>query len=480
MRNRHVFFAMTMLVVALSGCNDLSGLTGKQALPSGIPDPSVYRNQAGAVALYQTAVAAFQFSYGDTVTGLDNGQQGHTQVGSFAQFMLASGLLTDELAAGDLGGCQSSSFSCALGLDSVDARHIPGDSYFSTLYNSLQGARNAASLGVGALAAYAPAVSPALRGHLHALIGYTDLLLADLYCSGVPLSTLNFNGTTAFTYAASSTTTQVYLAALAQFDTAIALSGDSIGILNLARVGKGRTWLQLGQFDSAEAAVVNVPDNFSYQFLVDWTGGGPVGNSLFYSSSGSGFTMVDREGLTGLPYLSGDPRTAAELFTTNNYGQPVYLPVKYGGATPAIAPITVADWIEGRLIRAEAALHAGDVTDWLSQLNDLRSTAMVQGQTGPLSQLTDPGLGLSSADADTARVNLLFRERAYWLFLTGHRQGDLHRLIRQYHRLPNQVYPTGSYSAVQIGSYGGDVDLSIPDEEQDNPKFHGCLSRGAV
>ena len=37
---------------------------------------------------------------------------------------------------------------------------------------------------------------------------------------------------------------------------------------------------------------------------------------------------------------------------------------------------------------------------------------------------------LDPGDA-VGRENLLFRERAFWLFLTGHRMGDLRRLISQ-------------------------------------------------
>jgi hypothetical protein len=89
-----------------------------------------------------------------------------------------------------------------------------------------------------------------------------------------------------------------------------------------------------------------------------------------------------------------------------------------------------------------------------------------------LAPLPDPGT------PDT-RVDLVFRERAYWLFLTGHRQGDLRRLVRWYGRDPRTVYPAGSYPGGN-GRYGNDVDAPIPIAEQNyNPLFHGCLRRGA-
>jgi len=128
----------------------------------------------------------------------------------------------------------------------------------------------------------------------------------------------------------------------------------------------------------------------------------------------------------------------------------------------------LADWVEARLIEAEAALQAGDVPTWLAKLNHLRETAI----TPALPDTTDPG-------TPGARVDLLFRERAFWLFLTGHRQGDMRRLIRQYGRDQSQVYPTGLYPG-GTGAYGSDVNAPIPAlERQYNPKFTGCLTRGA-
>ena len=128
----------------------------------------------------------------------------------------------------------------------------------------------------------------------------------------------------------------------------------------------------------------------------------------------------------------------------------------------------LASGVEARLIEAEAALQAGDTARWRATLNHLRQTAFAS----PLDTVPDPG-------SDSARVSLTFRERAFWLFLTGHRQGDLRRLIRQYGRAPDEVYPRGSYPGAG-GQYGTDVTLPIPAQERvSNPLFTGCLSRGA-
>jgi hypothetical protein len=79
----------------------------------------------------------------------------------------------------------------------------------------------------------------------------------------------------------------------------------------------------------------------------------------------------------------------------------------------------------------------------------------------------------NTADATT----LLFREKAFWTFGRGQRLADLRRLIRQYGRAQDQVFPTGLY--FKGGSYGSDVNFPVPSSEAVNPLFHGCLDRKA-
>jgi hypothetical protein len=120
--------------------------------------------------------------------------------------------------------------------------------------------------------------------------------------------------------------------------------------------------------------------------------------------------------------------------------------------------------VEARLIEAEAALQSGNTALWLSKLNDARAPY-------GMAPVVDP-------DVASARVDLTFRERAFALFATAHRAGDLRRMIRQYGRSPESVFPTGAYHKDNM-MRGTDVNISIPSSERSNPKFHGCLGRGA-
>jgi starch-binding outer membrane protein, SusD/RagB family len=91
--------------------------------------------------------------------------------------------------------------------------------------------------------------------------------------------------------------------------------------------------------------------------------------------------------------------------------------------------------------------------------------------------------GLTMAQA----VDIHFRERAYWLWMTSHRLGDMRRLIRQYGRNSETVFPTGQYFRnVQGGVYGPDVNFPLTVDERNNPEFAGfpsnqslCLNRDA-
>jgi starch-binding outer membrane protein, SusD/RagB family len=105
------------------------------------------------------------------------------------------------------------------------------------------------------------------------------------------------------------------------------------------------------------------------------------------------------------------------------------------------------------------------------------------GMTAILNDLRDlQGLdNLSTPSNQDAAIEQLFSERAFWMFATGHRLGDMRRLVRPaplgYGRPVETVFPSGGY--LKGGSYGEDVNLPIPVEEENNPNGVGCLGRNA-
>ena len=84
---------------------------------------------------------------------------------------------------------------------------------------------------------------------------------------------------------------------------------------------------------------------------------------------------------------------------------------------------------------------------------------------------------LATPATKDAATSLLFREKAFWTFGRGQRLPDLRRLIRQYGRTEEQVFPSGVF--FKGGTYGTDVNFPVPSSEQVNPLFSSCLDRKA-
>lgn len=327
-------------------------------------------------------------------------------------------------------------------------------------YAALQQARINLRDAISALQRYSP--TPAANvGHAYALAGYTELFFAEDLCSGIPLGSI-VGGDPVF--AQPSTTEQLYARAIADFDTAIVNAADSARILNLARVGRARALVDIGQLAAAAATVAAVSTSFA--FSTDHSTAvqpNQLGNPASPIASNIQTTVADREGGNGLDFRSAnDPRVTTRLLGKGPDGvTDVYMQTKYTSLT---SPIVLASGIEARLIEAEALLAGGDAPGALAKLNALRATM--------------PGLApLALASTDAGRVDQLFRERAFWMFLTGHRNGDMRRLIRQYSRSRESVFPTGPYKGGQL--YGTQVTFTPSASEFNNPNYHGCLNRDA-
>ena len=121
----------------------------------------------------------------------------------------------------------------------------------------------------------------------------------------------------------------------------------------------------------------------------------------------------------------------------------------------------------------EAALQANDIAGMTTILNSLRASPRTLGtfEVPAMPALAQP------ASRDAA-IDLLFREKAFWQFARGTRLGDLRRLMRQYGRSEDQVFPVGTFHKT-YQTFGDDVNLPVPDTEKTNPAFTGCLDRNA-
>lgn len=335
------------------------------------------------------------------------------------------------------------------------------------------------------------------RAEAQALAGFMYVMFAEAYCNGVPTSRVLEDGS--FEYGAPQSGTQLLTTAIAKFDSAItvavAAGTDGSSALNLARIGRGRALLDLGNFADAAAAVAAVPSTYEYDVQHSETTGRQ--NNAFYTFNylESRFTIADREGENGLAFVTLDDPRASVFRAADELGD--QYENGFDGSTPLFftskyrdykSPIPLALGAEARLIEAEVALHAGDVATFVAKLNDARQSAPTYAaDPGAVSPPRPKPAELTLADIPSSaagRQDLLFRERALTLFLTGHRVGDLRRLTYQYGRAPESIWPTGPYQAdnpdKQGTNYGPDVNLPIPQEESNNPEFSGqCTNRSA-
>jgi hypothetical protein len=413
--------------MVLVGC---SGLTKVDA--PDLVQPFDLDTPSAATARYAGAVAQFAGAFQDQVT--------------------QSGVISDEFQ--DVGG----------GNFPADRRAIaPDNSAYP--FAALSLARIDALRAITSLQRNSPE-PPARIGELFALVGFIEVMFAENLCSPVPLATIH---DAIPTVAPVFSPDALLRDAVTMFDSATAYSsGSTDAIANLAQVGRARALLSLHDFAGAAAVAATVPLTFLYSAQYSSTTSGQLNRVYERIVTNRILSVADREGDNGLPFVTGaDPRVGARAIGTSRAGLPLF---NFAKNTGTGTPIVLASGIEAALIRAEADLQRGDSTQWASELNALRHDAI----SPALPPLTADSTLTASA---SLRVDVLFAERAYWLYATGHRQGDLRRLIRQYQRPAESVFPTGAYP-LQGLQYGSDVTFALPGEDP-NPNYHGCEDRGA-
>lgn len=328
--------------------------------------------------------------------------------------------------------------------------------------------------------------STGLRGELWAELGFLEMTLADNFCNGIPLGS-TVSGVQ--TFGDPLTTSQVYDSASAHLDSALALTtatdAGTVGIHNFASIIKARILIDKGNFAAVPAITANVPTSFQYTMTFSATGGGSNGvwslvNSIARVTVGDSVDIVNGTPTViknALPFASAnDPRVptisgklSSPPVGAEDQSTPVFLNLLVKNQ---FDPLLLGSGIDARLYEAEAKLQANDIPGMMTILNALRAAKP------SINNIAIPALPpLATPPDQNSATSLLFREKAFWTFGRGQRLADLRRLIRQYKRAQDQVFPTGGY--FKGGSFGTDVNLPVPSSEQVNPKFHGCLDRNA-
>jgi len=380
-------------------------------------------------------------------------------------FVVSTGNMADEVQTSD-------TFADRYFTDGRRQTEVLGGATNST-YNGLQLARSdlrSAITGWAAVKSMTNAAAKDSLSEMYTLRGVTENLFAEAYCSGVPFSVVKPDGS--FEYGAPQTTVQILSRATASIDSALALATGNT-YKYFAQVSKGRALVNAGQFAAAAAAVAGVPTSYKYT-LYHSVATGRQQNGIYNGTfvNGSRYTIGTKEGTNGLDFLTtpADPRVPWTPSTRTGFdGTSRNLPVEQKYPAQG-SSVVLADGIEARLIEAEARLQGATQADrdaTFALLNTLRATGLATA-IAPLA---------ASPATQDAAVDLLFKERAFWLWLTGHRLGDMRRLLRQYGRNQANVFPVGTLALRPSDTYGTDVNFIIPFPEKNNPNFTGCINR---
>jgi len=481
-RAARVAVGVTLLLTVGGACHLLEVNTPDVVPSDNLNDPLALPTiRAGAIG-----------DFGIAYTGSGAQGSGGTTEGQ----VLASGLLADEWI-------NTETFPDRVQADARQVDRASGT--WTTVYRNLARAHLSALKAADRFHQLADSTLNSGRAEMLALAAYTRLMFAENYCSGVPLSYPNPDGSVSF--GDQLTTSQMLDSALFLFNQSLAAAQflasatTKATMIGLATVGKARTLLDMGRLVDADtvASTVSVPTTFAYVVQHDLNTTRQQNGVFSGIRKFKRYGVADVEGGVGFPWRSTlDPRTPFTRVPATNRGfdaaTPQFDQLRY---TDEKASITLASGLEARLINAEASLRLrADTAGFLATLNGLRAnppTYILAGAQGtgtpsdvarpiPAQPLPGSMANLTSPADPTAAINMLFSERARWLWGTGHRLNDLRRLERAvgvrggYGRPDAQVFPTGLYFKNGL-TYGTDVNFPIPLDEQNNPNFQQCLDR---
>lgn len=452
--------ALALVPALISGCNPKDILLAPQQ--PGVIGPGSVTTPTGAEALRVGALGSFKtwFAGGGV---------------NFSNLPMMGDLLTDVWASGDT---QSQH-------NETDGRTVQSSNgVLSGAYTSAQQARGFSFTAINALRTYVTPAPNTSIAELYFTIGMAELQMSEVFCNGVPFGNM-VDGVPVYT--APLTNADGFKLASARFDTALTLAtatdAQSIAIARVNKIAKARAQIDLGNYAAAAALVADVPTSYQYLLTFSLTTTSSELYLLNFTQPsrfvvGDSFAIVNGQPSVirnALPFASAnDPRIPVSGSTSNTLKA-------FDGSTPWVGqrlygqtdPFPVLTGIDARLIEAEAKIATNDFAGMLAILNTLRTTAQTIGNK---TIAVMPAITTVPTTKDAA-LNIYFREKAFWQWGRGFRLGDLRRLMRQYGRTADQVFPTGAF--FKSGNYGTDVNLPMVDAELVNPNFKGCLDRSA-
>lgn len=299
--------------------------------------------------------------------------------------------------------------------------------------------------------------------------GYTYVMLGEWLCE-IPIN-----------LGVPNTPDQVFAMAVTRFDNAIAVANavkaytgstavqraGADSVINLARVGAARAYLNLGNKPKAVEYAAQVPDNFEYRSY--YSENSSRENNAWYGRMSTGASGSNSASLTNTPFeaLAGDPRvprpaaTERVMDATNAFipNSPPSFSTYNGTAAGAdfsrAASMRIASGLEARYIVAEATGPTA------------ATIAFVEGRRTGFGAAAEAGT--TATTAENFLANLMDQRRRDF-YLDGHRLGDLRRYIKLYNL---NLFPTGAYPGSSSGeTYGSQTCFPVTAAEMNgNPNY---------
>lgn len=383
---------------------------------------------------------------------------------------LYGGLFGDEFGTGD-------TFTQRV---ETDQRALtPQNANITTAYRGLHLPRIGAIQTREALAQFAPLAPAWQYSEMFFVEAYMINLLAEHFCNGQPMSYIQ-NGVE--TYGEPEPNAAHFALALAKVDSGLTRLGSATGanetrVRNSLNVLRARILLNQGNFGAVAATVASVPTTFTWNQEHALTARTP-GVWAFVNNQRR-YLVANNEGPLQMDFHGSDPRVP-----TCAAGQPACAAAGFTTARPFdnantavpnmryqliwttdASPVSLLNGLQARLYEAEALNRTGNFAGALAILNSLRVTPPGYTRTiAAMPPLTDPG-------TEAGRRDLIFREKGFWLFGTGHRYPDMRRMMRQYGMTANQVFPNGNtWQINRAPGYGNDIVFRTPTAETFNPR----------
>ena len=462
--------AALVFLPLLQGCDDAKD-TLLDAVDPDVINPDDIQSPEGAQAQYFGALGRLR-----NITG------GNSTFDGEGSSWLFGGLLADEWST-------SSTF---VQNDETDIRSIKtNNSTVTGMFRDLARARTAATQAIKALNEYR-ADETGRVAEMYFVRAFAEMQMANDYCNGIPLS----DGSDAeIIFGDPKTGAEVFEASIGSADSGLALvptgvTGDDLAVRRALLITKARALVGLNRHAEAAALLgAAIPSSYTYNVTYAVSSG----SNVLWSQPRSALRYSVGDSVEGnarnlrvrnaIPFHSAnDPRVPSQYLTTNagrdtTKAQDGRTYVRVTSLWLRTTAVPVVNALDARLIEAEAELKANDIPGMMAILNALRATPPRLGEVQPTAAQLP---ALATPATQEAAVSLFFREKAFWQFGRGHRLGDLRRLVRQYGRSPDNVFPVGEH--YRGGAYGPDMNLPVPQAEENNPVLNNapaCIDRNA-